>query len=82
MIGACLAYHWIIYLGCLALQNGWQRFIHRSDRCDLSLFQLGLRVLDYLLDRVRRIPYAFWNLPRTERTQRVGRQVHTQESVR
>jgi hypothetical protein len=82
MIGACLAYHWIIYLGCLALQNGWQRFIDRSDRCDLSLFQLGLRVLDYLLDRGRRIPYAFWNLHRTERTQRVGRQVHAQKTVR
>jgi Transposase DDE domain len=65
MIGACLAYHWIIYLGCLALQNGWQRAVHRSDRCDLSLFQLGLRLLDYLLERGWRIPYAFWDLHRT-----------------
>jgi len=26
------------------------KVVHRTDRCDLSLFQLGLRVLDYLLD--------------------------------
>lgn len=62
MIAACLAYHWIIYLGCLALKNDRQRAIHRADRCDLSLFQLGLRLLDYFLERGWRIPYAFWNL--------------------
>jgi len=66
MIGACLAYHWIIYLGCLALEKGWQRAIHRPDRCDLSLFQLGLRLLDYLLDRGWRIPYEFWNLHKAQ----------------
>jgi hypothetical protein len=66
MSGACLAYHWSIYLGCLALPKGWQRAIHRTDRCDLSLFQLGLPLLDYFLDSGRRIPYQFWNLHLTE----------------
>jgi hypothetical protein len=39
MIAACLAYIWIIYLGVLAHQDHWLTRIHRSDRCDLGLFQ-------------------------------------------
>ncbi|MCL4301652.1 MAG: hypothetical protein KJ077_38480 [Anaerolineae bacterium] len=50
MIAACLAYIWIIYLGVVALQDGWLARLHRTDRCDLSLFQLGLRLLDLLLN--------------------------------
>ena len=45
MISAFLAYIWIVYLGIIADEGGWVYFIHRSDRCDLSLFQLGLRIL-------------------------------------
>jgi hypothetical protein len=48
-IAACLAYIWIIYLGALCHQDGWHMVIHRTNRCDLSLFQLGLRFLDHLL---------------------------------
>ena len=50
MLAACLAYLWIVYLGALAMATSFNREIHRTERCDLSLFQLGLRVLDYLLD--------------------------------
>src|SRR5437660_12544341 len=50
LIAACLAYIWIVYLGALCEQDGWVSIIHRGDRCDLSLFQLGLRLLDYLLN--------------------------------
>ena len=32
---------------------------HRSDRCDLSLFQLGLRFLEYCLNRSWRIRVYF-----------------------
>ena len=39
LIAACLAYIWIIYLGSLCEKDGWQKIIHRKDRCDLSLFQ-------------------------------------------
>lgn len=49
LIATCLAYLWLIYLGRYAQQQGWQGLIHRPDRCDLSLFQLGLRLLEYLL---------------------------------
>jgi hypothetical protein len=50
LMAACLAYIWIVYLGSLCVQEGWVRVIHRSDRCDLSLFQLGLRMLDHFLN--------------------------------
>ena len=63
MIAACLAYIWIVYLGVHALQKNYLPFIHRTDRCDLSLFQLGLRLLEYLLDCHERIPVSFVDLP-------------------
>ena len=58
MLAACLAYLWVIYLGTVA-QDGWQAIIHRGPRCDLSLFQLGLRLLDYFLNHDQPIPSAF-----------------------
>jgi hypothetical protein len=60
LMAACLAYIWIVYLGALCEQDGWVHIIHRSDRCDLSLFQLGLRLLDYLLNEDCAIPVAFY----------------------
>ena len=59
LLAACLAYLWIIYLGVLAQRDGWLGIIHRRDRCDLSLFQLGLALLDQLLNDGCPIPVAF-----------------------
>ncbi len=59
MIATCLAYIWIVYLGTLAMQQGYNRIIHRTDRCDLSLFQLGLRVLEYFLNQEMESHVAF-----------------------
>lgn len=56
LIAACLAYIWIVYLGVVAKRDGWIKIIHRSKRCDLSLFQLGLRLLTYFLNEGMRIP--------------------------
>ena len=50
LIAACLAYIWIIYLGSLCEKEGWRNVIHRRDRCDVSLFQLGLRLLEHFLN--------------------------------
>src|SRR5262249_24739348 len=50
LIAACLAYIWIVYLGSVCIKEGWVRIIHRRHRCDLSLFQLGLRFLEHLLN--------------------------------
>ncbi len=67
LIAACLAYLWLIYLGTLASQPHWRRLIHRSDRCDLSLFQLGLRLLEFWLDEEAPLRIAF--LPQAAQAQ-------------
>ncbi len=59
MIVACLAYIWVVYLGDHVKKTGQVGMIRRTDRCDLSLFQLGLRWLDYLLDHALEILVAY-----------------------
>ena len=59
LIAACLAYLWIVYLGVLAKREGWLAVIHRQDRCDLSLFQLGLSLLAHFLNEGLPLPVAF-----------------------
>jgi len=60
LIATCLAYIWIIYLGIKVRDNRSEmKMIHRADRCDLSLFQLGLRYLEHLLNQERQIPFSF-----------------------
>ena len=59
LMAACLAYIWIVYLGSLCVKDGLVRVIHRGDRCDLSLFQLGLRILEHFLNADCSIPVAF-----------------------
>ena len=60
LVAACLAYIWITYLGSVCEKDGWMTIIHRKDRCDVSLFQTGLRLLDYLLNADFLIPVAFY----------------------
>lgn len=59
LIAACLAYIWVIYLGIVAKRDQWVAIIHRTDRCDLSLFQLGLDFLEHFLNESLPIPVAF-----------------------
>jgi Transposase DDE domain len=59
LIACCLAYMWIVYLGTLCDQDTWSRVIHRTARCDLSLFQLGLRLLAHFLNEDLPIPVRF-----------------------
>ena len=59
MIAACLAYLWIVYLGLVALRKDWVKVIHRPDRCDWSLFRLGLALLDHFLNEDLPIPVSF-----------------------
>ena len=58
MMATGLAYIWIIYLGCMAIGDGWIGLIHRTERCDLSLFQLGLRLRDFFLNKLDDLPVA------------------------
>jgi Transposase DDE domain len=59
LIAACLAYIWIVYLGSVCEKDQWRPIIHRRKRCDLSLFQLGLRLLEYFLNEEMPIPVQF-----------------------
>jgi len=59
LIAACLAYIWIVYLGSVCMKEGWVSIIHRRHRCDISLFQLGLRLLEHFLNEGLPIPVAF-----------------------
>ena len=59
LIAACLAYIWLVYLGVCALRDGWLQRLHRQDRCDLSLFRLGLRLLSRCLKEAIPIPDGF-----------------------
>jgi hypothetical protein len=59
LIAACLAYLWIGYLGVCALRDDWLKRLHRRDRCDLSLFRLGLRLLARCLKDDIPIPPGF-----------------------
>jgi hypothetical protein len=62
LIAACLAYLWVVYLGVCALRDGWLKRLHRRDRCDLSLFRLGLRLLARCLKETIPIPQG-WLVP-------------------
>lgn len=59
LMAVSLAYLWMIYLGTQSLHHGWYRQFHRTDRVDLSLFQLGLRLLDYMLNQGWPVDVAF-----------------------
>ena len=56
LIASCLAYLWLVYLGVCALRDGWLKRLHRQDRCDLSLFRLGVRLLARCLKDALAIP--------------------------
>ncbi|HEU5012298.1 MAG TPA: transposase [Roseiflexaceae bacterium] len=49
LLATALAYLWVVYLGVVTRRDALRGRIHRPDRCDLSLFSLGLRLLAYYL---------------------------------
>lgn len=59
LLAACLAYLWLVYLGTVALAEGWHKIIHRTERVDLSLFNLGLNLLEHFLNQAMLLPVAF-----------------------
>lgn len=50
LIATCLAYIFCILAGVQAQQSKHYPMVHRTDRCDLSLFSLGKRFLELLVD--------------------------------
>ncbi|MDD5463501.1 MAG: hypothetical protein PHG00_18150 [Methylococcales bacterium] len=51
LIALSLAYVWMIYSGVYALKTGWHKTILRTDRCDLSVFELAKRLLKRFLTK-------------------------------
>jgi hypothetical protein len=66
LLAACLAYLWIVYLGTVAMVEGYNKIIHRTERCDLSLFNLGLNLLEHFLNLLKPLPVAFIPLDHVE----------------
>lgn len=56
LIATSIAYIWIVYLGVYCINSKLYEKIHRKNRCDLSIFQLGYRLLQYLLANSLNIP--------------------------
>jgi len=59
VIATSLAYVWIHAAAGFAQAHGWVEQFHRSDRCDLGLFQIGLRAIQYALREGLRVPVRF-----------------------
>lgn len=51
LIATCLAYIFCILAGVKSLKSKFYPQVHRTDRCDLSLFSLGKRFLELLVDK-------------------------------
>src|SRR6266511_4079327 len=59
VIATSLAYVWIHAAAGFAQAHGWVEQFHRTDRCDLGLFQIGLRAIQYALREGLRVPVGF-----------------------
>jgi len=51
-----LAYVWVHEVAMFAERQDWVAQFHRTDRCDLSRFQIGLRAMHYAQREGKRIP--------------------------
>ncbi|MDQ2996599.1 MAG: transposase [Chloroflexota bacterium] len=56
VLATTLAYLWVHEVAMFAQAQGWVGQFHRTDRCDLSLFQIGLRAMLYAQRERKRIP--------------------------
>lgn len=51
LIAACLAYIFLLLVGIQAVNHQVINQIHRKERCDWSLFTIGKRAFQYLVDQ-------------------------------
>jgi len=66
LIATSLAYVWVHAIATFAQAQGWLAQFHRTDRCDLSPFQIGIRALRYAHREAKRVPVCFHLLIRAE----------------
>jgi Transposase DDE domain len=56
LLATSLAYLWVHEVAMFAQAQGWVAQFHRTDRCDLSLFQIGLRAMHFARREGKRVP--------------------------
>ena len=56
MISACIGYIWVVLLGEYSLYKGINAIFHRTERCDLSLLQLGFRYIEHMINNNLKFP--------------------------
>lgn len=49
VLAIALLYSWLVDIGRKAIKNGLRHWVDRAERRDLSIFQIGLRLLDWRL---------------------------------
>ena len=59
LIATSLAYLWMHAVALFAQEQDWVAQFHRTDRCDLSLFQIGIRAMRYAQREGKRVPVCF-----------------------
>jgi hypothetical protein len=59
LIATSLAYLWVHAVAIFAHDYGWMGLFHRNDRFDLSLFQIGVRAIQYAVREGWRVPASF-----------------------
>jgi hypothetical protein len=59
LIATSLAYLWVYAVAIFAQEHDWVEQFHRKDRCDLSLFQIGVRAIEYAVRAGIRVPIRF-----------------------
>ena len=57
-LAVAFLYVWMLLTGGRVIQNGWRSQVDRSDRRDLSLFQIGLRFIQRRAANARNVPVA------------------------
>jgi Transposase DDE domain len=57
-LAVCLLYVWLVLFGRRLIQAGWRPWVDRRDRRDLSVFRIGLDVLERCLVLALRPPVA------------------------
>jgi hypothetical protein len=57
-LAVALLYVWAILVAARVIKNGWRSQVDRSDRRDLSIFQIGLRFIERCMTNSRTVPLA------------------------
>jgi Transposase DDE domain len=60
LIVTSLAYVWVHTVGVFAQAHEWIERFHRKDRCDLSLYQIGMRALQYAVRETKGHTWRVW----------------------